>query len=290
MGELKPHTPIEDFGRGLLLSGDLDPIYVLLEKADLSEEERDLLCLAYWCFYHIGTAAWVVDSTFKGSRYFWDYMETAAINKPNRFPRNPERRHFRGDKCVAAIWAMKDMSPTPNPRSLIHLWAGEGLPFWYPEGVSVGQDYPSVAKRVQRTPQFGPWIAFKVADMMERCLGKSIDFKGCNLSMYREPIEGARRLAAMKMWNVDPEDDKALVDTAVDYLLDHFANYLAPPKADRLVGLQEIETILCKWKSHTNGHYQVGHDIKALRKDVLFSDGPVARELRDAYEEAFPDA
>jgi hypothetical protein len=39
----------------------------------------------------------------------------------------------------------------------------------------------------------------------------------------------------------------------------------APPRFERRINIQEIETILCKWKSHINGHYFVGKDIQEIR-------------------------
>jgi hypothetical protein len=43
-----------------------------------------------------------------------------------------------------------------------------------------------------------------------------------------------------------------------------FSSFTAPPRYDRPVGVQECETILCKWHSHLNGHYPVGKDSREI--------------------------
>jgi hypothetical protein len=48
-------------------------------------------------------------------------------------------------------------------------------------------------------------------------------------------------------------------------LIDRFYKYKAPPSGNRPVGVQEIETILCKHQSHSNGRYWVGKDIHEMR-------------------------
>jgi hypothetical protein len=52
------------------------------------------------------------------------------------------------------------------------------------------------------------------------------------------------------------------------YLIDHFAKLRNIPGIDdrRPVSFLEIETILCKWKSHQNGHYPPGHDLMEIRR------------------------
>jgi len=47
--------------------------------------------------------------------------------------------------------------------------------------------------------------------------------------------------------------------------------YKAPPWFDRPLNIQEAETILCKYKSHTHGHYPVGKDVAAVKKALEWS-------------------
>jgi hypothetical protein len=65
-----------------------------------------------------------------------------------------------------------------------------------------------------------------------------------------------------------PKDKDKAIQQVVDYLIEYFAKNTAPPLHDRPVGLQEVETILCKWKSHQNGHYPLNNDIDEIRAGV----------------------
>jgi hypothetical protein len=79
--------------------------------------------------------------------------------------------------------------------------------------------------------------------------------------MYKEPAEGLRLLIDLPS---DPNRYNSLSD-AYSQLLKHFRQFKAPPASDRPCGPQEVETVLCKWKSHMNGHYHVGKDIREVR-------------------------
>jgi hypothetical protein len=55
---------------------------------------------------------------------------------------------------------------------------------------------------------------------------------------------------------------------------------MAPPRRERLIGPQEAETILCKWKSYLNGHYQIGEDTESCEKGLkLFPKVEMAGRL-----------
>ena len=34
------------------------------------------------------------------------------------------------------------------------------------------------------------------------------------------------------------------------------------------MNVQEVETILCKWKSHMGGHYPLGNDLHEIREGM----------------------
>ena len=57
---MKTSTPLSvyDFGAQLLETKDLDPVYVMLHEADLGKPTLYRWLIAYWAFYHCGTAAW----------------------------------------------------------------------------------------------------------------------------------------------------------------------------------------------------------------------------------------
>ncbi len=72
----------------------------------------------------------------------------------------------------------------------------------------------------------------------------------------------------------------ATPELAVQFLLSGGDwNSLAPPHYDRNVNIQEIETICCKYKAHTKGHYAIGHDWEAIAKSLLLTPGDIASSL-----------
>lgn len=58
------------------------------------------------------------------------------------------------------------------------------------------------------------------------------------------------------------------VGEVVAYLEETFSDLLAPPLFDRPIGLQEVETVLCCWKSHMNGHYPLNNDIDEIQEGL----------------------
>ncbi|MBZ4299837.1 hypothetical protein LAJ56_17985, partial [Streptococcus pneumoniae] len=58
--------------------------------------------LAYWCFYHVGTASWIADRSVG----YWQRMEKAAGSK--EYPRSSERRHFRGGQATRSVAWLKE--------------------------------------------------------------------------------------------------------------------------------------------------------------------------------------
>ncbi len=280
---------IKEFGAKLLLSKDLDPLYVLLNEA----RERELLpypqlaqfCLAYWCFYHAGVAAWICDD-WEDEDKFWIRMSIAAQNTRKEFPRGKERRHFRGNAAIESVY---DLNAQRG------IWSNEAQKYWGAEEIVTAAHratFKDTAKAVKKWVGFGNWMAFKVADMFDRVLMLPVDFSDCALDMYDGPIKGAELyIETYASWTLKGTNTTKgyKVNHAVKELLEHFKGFDAPPSNDRKVNIQEVETILCKWKSHMNGHYYVGEDIHDLKKALLWieQESKLSKVLTDVCAECF---
>lgn len=261
--------PIEQFGRHLLASRDLDPLYVAVSAAKLPEAQLHRWLLAYWCCYHAGAASYL--SHFEGKDFFDQLLVAASNVEPSplgdRWPRAKERRHWRGGqaiKCVGSLFARYGK----RPEGMVEFVAGEGGTF------------AEVSGRAQEHVLFGPWIGFKCADMVERVLGKDVKFDNAAVFMFADPTKAAvmqyevnRNIPLLK----DPKSKLVIPrgDTGVEvimfvanYLIHHFKEWKAPPFDDRPVNIQEIETILCKWKSHMNGHYPLYNDLVEISEGL----------------------
>ena len=130
-------------------------------------------------------------------------------------------------------------------------------------------DFAAVSKRVQNLRGFGPWIAFKVADMIDRVLCRPVDFDEAAVFMFKDPAKAAIMLWKSQHPNMPMVSLETSVTSSVKYLTEVFSHYQAPPLEDRPVGLQEVETVLCKWKSHMNGHYPLNNDTDEINKGLL---------------------
>ena len=243
------NTPIE-WGRKLILTNDHDPLYVGLTSWDVKGARLRRFMLAYWCCYSVG-ASWFI-SQQSGSR-FWDMLEKAAANvEPSplggRWPRAHERRHWRGQKCVDSVTALMGRFKHPE-EAVISL---EGY-----------RTLKQVEKAVADWPQFGPWIAFKIADMLERVLGCGVKFPEEIITLYKDPREGAEMAREV----LGLADTQAVVAD----MLDAYAGMVAPGfcrDSARLCNIQEVETVLCKWKSARKGHYFIGKDTRDHRAEL----------------------
>lgn len=261
---------IVPFGRHLLESGDLDPVYIVMDRMGWDEAQRNRWLVAYWCCYHPGAACWLSE---REGKHFWGSMLIAAHNGDRdpapvggRWPRAPERRHWRGYAAVQCVEQLRDRYGD-HPEDMVD-YCGMGWVRGSPGAAFAGPyRYADVARRVCEHNNFGPWIAYKVADMLERCCAFRVVFEQAD-AMYDSP-----QSAAVRYWlqraglpeTAKPKDRAQAITDVVHFLIENFSSYEAPPGGGRGVGFQEVETILCKWQSHMNGHYPVENDLVEIR-------------------------
>lgn len=237
-----------EFGRRLLETNDIDPVYVAVWNAGLAPEELRRWLLAYWCFYHSGTTSYVASAP-DGTEGYWIRMRTAAESK--EFPRGTERRHFRGELAARSVTFLADLG-------LDYLFD----PFQPAASYTAGE----VIRTVGEWYGFGPWIAFKVADMLDRLGLCRVEFDVSTAFYKGSPTEGSERL-----WREERNSDPpSLVTTwAARRILTELGTYAAPPRYERKINVQEAETVICKWNSYRKGHYEPGEDVKGLRHHLL---------------------
>lgn len=281
------HMSIEEFGAQLLRTGDLDPVYIAIHKAQLDRPTLHRLVLAYWCFYSLGAAALL--ASYKKADDYWDVMKEAAAYTPRDttarpWPRGGERRHYRGYQARASMAELVDKYPK-GADDAVHGFMGV-------QTTVSGRTYGSVAKAARSHRGFGEWIAFKVADMGDRVLGWDVNFDDCHLGIYKDPRQGAalawyegafdRGEAQDTTWQQTPWEypisDRQLEDVVTDYIW-RFRKHKAPPNGDRKVNVQEIETIFCKYKSYRKGHYPPGKDIREIRHGLESLPSPIGERL-----------
>lgn len=245
-----------EFGKQLLAANDLDPVYVVVYEAGMVRILPKWL-LAYWCFYHVGTASWIVDQS-----NYWKAMETAAGSK--EWPRSPERRHFRGKNATESVSWLKERGVDALFNSLLRRSTIMA---------TVLIDY------VQTWKGFGPWISFKVADMIDRVGLRDVRFN-VSTAMY----DGSPTEAAKMLWDEEKGGNVSKAEYceyAVGRVLEEI-EVTAPPRHERPLGPQEAETILCKWKSYRGGQYHIGEDVESVKNGLKRFDCPTSHKLYQA--------
>lgn len=256
---------IEPFGRQLITSGDLDPVYIALQRLKLSwpREQIARWLIAYWCFYHCGLASHA--SEFQGTK-FWELLHAAALNDTlappgGRWPRGHERRHARGVQGCGMIVDLETRYGEHPGAMVDYILGGTRISKWL--------QFQDVANRVKEHTLFGPWIAFKVCDMIDRVLGVPVSFEQAHIFMFKDPVRAAEMLYRERSGISREATIKiktaAIIPGVVAYLEKEYSDLKAPPLWDRPIGLQEVETVLCKWKSHMNGHYPLNNDIDEIQ-------------------------
>lgn len=261
-----PRLDIEEFGRVLIESGDLDPIYIALVEAVRTEtycvHQVCRWMIAYWCYYNAGVASFMSE---KEGEEFWHWMMVAAVNEEptpvgGRWARGHERRHYRGKNAIESVFALRSRYGQ-RPEDMVWYIAQGGKDERLP--------FKLVSDRAQEHRGFGPWIGFKIADMLDRVLGIPVDFDQAAVFMFKDPEKAAMMLWEQRESHKYPEGAKpkreVILSGVTDYLTKTFSDLKAPPFGDRPINIQEVETVLCKWKSHMNGHYPINNDIREIK-------------------------
>ena len=250
----------QDFGTDLILTYDLDPVYPMVVAVDIDDDMRKRWCLAYWCYYHVGVAGVVAESN---ACNFYNVMRSGISRN---WPRGMERRYFYGDLAWNTMVGLEIFG---SPELVVDM-------------MTLQSDFQSANVTVQEFYGFGSWIAWKIADMADRVLQIDIDFSDTNLNMYTDPKQGAAYiLTGDKKYPITEDELNGVVNEMETY----YSGLLAPPFQDRPINIQEVETVLCKYKAHCLGFYPYGNDTihvaKALEGwgDLAQSMLPVLREF-----------
>lgn len=246
-----PRLPMDTFGAQLIETEDLDPVYVAL-KAIPDKAQLHRWLLAYWCFYNCGVASFLSE---RKDLDFWEWCLLIVNDKHPPFgmpswPRGRERRHYRGDNAIRSMGDL--ISGNAFPESVVAYLANGSL------------EFHEVQKRAQTLTGFGPWISWKMCDMLDRCAGIPVDFSNADLCMYRDPVKAAVMWCEKELHQELPPDQA--VPIAVDFLAATLGHMKAPPSYERTLNVQEYETVLCKWKAHMNGFYALGTDTREIRE------------------------
>lgn len=245
---------ITPFGERLLTTGDLDPVYILLWKAQLPRRQLARWLWTYWLYYHVGVASYL--SEIPDSK-FWDTLVHSVHGTVH--PRGAERRHFRDPEATHISRELRERRLSPSAL-LIRLFGRLGS----------RKSLEGVLGALEPIRGFGPWVGFKITDMFERLDLYKVQVNPTDVfSMYKTPRKGAELLCNHYTNPKNRGHSFNPYQWSYQHLLDALGQHSAPPRYERTINILEIETILCKWKSHQGGHYPLGKDTRECRQALL---------------------
>lgn len=261
-----------EFGRLLLTSGDLDPVYVVLNSLGMSPAQRNRWLTAYCAFYHCGVACWMSKFTADS---FWDIMAVAARNEQKcpvdgRWPRAKERRHFRGQQAVLAVAEWR--SRWPYPEDMFSYLRGEIGADRMPQSACLVESFDAVRQRALEHRSIGSWLSFKVVDLVDACCGVEVDQSDITPFLYDTPKQ-----VMLRYWReaqglpetARPRDERAVLEGVNDFLRHKLEGCTLPHKPSKPVDNFALETIWCKYGSHLNGHYPPLNDIREIGEGLV---------------------
>jgi hypothetical protein len=128
--------------------------------------------------------------------------------------------------------------------------------------ISGPRNIRAVVDRVAQLPGFGPWSAFKAADMIDGCLRIDIVQDDLSVFLYDTPRKSILESARRGEFNAVSSSEDELCSSAMGWLADELAREgcTIPHKRGKPPDLLSIETVWCKHKSHLDGHYPLYKD------------------------------
>lgn len=237
------------FTRNIFRDADADPGYYALMYADLPEDQKARVAVAWCAYYNLGIAARA--SEYKGAKFYKYLRDQYATAK-----RASERRHFRGRAGTEALEMWEAEFPKPEQMvSRITRGNADDSPLTYAQ----------VRARTDKVRMMGPYFAWKWCDLCEVLSGEPVDFRGSEKFSPKVPQEGAKLLFP----------DKTIAEAYAEIVrFAVFKGVTTLTGPDRAFGIQEAETVCCVYKQYRSGSYVYGsRTAKAIaRLDSIESD------------------
>jgi hypothetical protein len=240
-------------------SHDLDPLYPVLRKLEnnFNREQSLWLSFLYVAWYNL-PSAWKM---FCMTTY---PTELACLWVDPKWPTGTERRANRGGKVIEHI--QDYMLKIAGSRNQHH-WYTKDLQL--DEGVWAVTDelegnWEILNSRLQTLHMNGRWAGYKHCEVLQ----KVNDIPVTAPHMGHVNSSGPRQGLAMLY------DCGGLTDNSPDTIAELDAMgwdlVVRLRKATSLhLEVEDVETILCNWKSLMKGKYYVGHDIDELQEQIL---------------------
>ncbi len=252
----KQFQDIAQFGRAMILSGDVDPQFPALRNfykaLGLDKNTAIWWTAVYLAYYHLGSA-------IKG----WE-----AYPKPEHIRKKDwvELFYFKQRRCFRGNTHARDQL-----NELLKVSDGN-LVGWTDHLVGDGgeEGWTRVREAAASLPYHGPWSSYKWADLIRWVHQYPITAPdiGNKPGSTAGPIAGLTSLTGLD-WRRCSEDNQ-LHRNVMSCIID-----LGCP----LAGLDHLESLCCDYQSIINGRYYNGHDIDRDLKQLQGSQGEYSKLL-----------
>lgn len=228
------------FGHQLITSEDVDPLYPVIEYyiKGMDIEQQLWFIALYLAYYNLPSAILAFQSRPYG------FMGDSFPEMFNHFPIATERRNLRGGKIKPHLRDYLRYCRYGQMPTLMQGWKDR-----HPR-----ENYECFWVTAQDIWQNGRWAAFKWAELLKKVLHWQLEAPDMRMEFCTGPKAGLELLyghpsASVKQLNRYGED-----------LMLRLAN-----KGVFIADWEQLETVLCNFRSLKNGRYYVGHDIDEMQ-------------------------
>lgn len=232
------------FGRELIRSQDIDPLYPVLQwlEKDMEPEQALWFTFLYLTYYNLAS----------GTRAF-ELLET-----PQEFPAQferlriaTERRNLNGNKVRPHVDDYVGRCRTAGSQTAF-LQQG-----WGDDPVA---NYEAFWVTAQQVYQNGRWAAFKWAEILKKVHGWNLAAPDMRMEFCSGPKAGLNLLYGLEgRWDSNVE------------VLNYYSKDLRQQSAREgliVPDWETLETVLCNFHSLREGRYYIGHDIDELQETI----------------------
>lgn len=232
------------FGRELIRSQDVDPLYPVLKELErgMSEEQALWFTFLYMTFYNVGSATAA-----------YHILPTPDCRAPlPKLDIATERRNLRGGK----------VRPHLDHYLALVLRHGSQKAFsqqgW---GMDWERNYEAFWRTAQTIWQNGRWAAFKWSEILKKVHGWHLAAPDMRMEFCSGPKAGL-----MDMFNLTRDPGVMMLNEYGEILRD-----CAARQGLDIPDWETLETVLCNFHSLRNGRYYIGHDIDELQAVIEHS-------------------
>lgn len=241
------------FAKHLIASEDIDPLYPVLKELqkDMPLKQQLWHSFLYVAWYNLPSATVAFNHCPEPSKRLLKVLNP-------KWPTGIERRNNRGGKVAQHIASYLE---TVRPFKAQYNWYTMGLKV-APDSVETREENWRVLNdRLQTLHGNGRWAAYKHCEVLRKVNGLPVQAP----DMGQQNSSGPREGLAMLFGEI-PGQTKEVIDE-LNAQGDLLVRMLQ--KRGLEVGQEEVETVLCNWKSLMKGKYYVGHDIDELQEQIV---------------------